>query len=50
MVEAQTSKSHKEQGNDFYKAELWLKAAACYTKGIKEEPENSALYRYSSST
>ena len=46
MVEAKTPKSHKDQGNDFYKAEQWLKAAACYTKGIKEEPENTVLYRY----
>ena len=46
MVEAQAIKNHKDQGNEYYKAELWLKAAACYTKGIKEEPDNSALYRY----
>lgn len=47
MVEAESAKSYQEQGNEFYKAELWLKAAACYTKGIKEEPEKVALYRYS---
>ena len=47
MVEAASAKSHQEQGNEFYKAEQWLKAAACYTKGIKEEPEKVALYRYS---
>lgn len=46
MVEAKIPNSHKDQGNDFYKAEQWLKAAACYTKGIKEEPENTVLYRY----
>ncbi len=46
MVEAKTPKSHKDQGNEYYKAEQWLKAAACYTKGIKEEPENTVLYRY----
>ncbi|KAL3150475.1 hypothetical protein ABBQ32_000299 [Trebouxia sp. C0010 RCD-2024] len=44
MVEAESAKSYQEQGNEFYKAELWLKAAACYTKGIKEEPEKVALY------
>lgn len=44
MVEANSPKSHKDQGNEFYKAEQWLKAAACYTKGIKEEPENTVLY------
>ncbi|KAL0034449.1 hypothetical protein WJX79_002824 [Trebouxia sp. C0005] len=44
MVEAETPKSHKDQGNEYYKAEQWLKAAACYTKGIKEEPENIVLY------
>lgn len=44
MVEAKTPKSHKDQGNEYYKAEQWLKAAACYTKGIKEEPENTVLY------
>lgn len=47
MVEAESAKSHQELGNEFYKADLWLKAAACYTKGIKEEPEKVALYRYS---
>lgn len=46
MVEAQSAKSYQEQGNEFYKAEQWLKAAACYTKGLKEEPEKVALYRY----
>ena len=49
MVEANSPKSHKDQGNEFYKAEQWLKAAACYTKGIKEEPENTVLYRYNRS-
>lgn len=47
MVAAASAKTHQEQGNEFYKAEQWLKAAACYTKGIKEEPEKVALYRYS---
>ena len=46
MVEAKPPKSHKDQGNEYYKAEQWLKAAACYTKGIKEEPGNTVLYRY----
>ena len=50
MVEAKSAKSHQEQGNELYKAEQWLKAAACYTKGIKEEPEKVALYRYSFSS
>ncbi|DBB12844.1 TPA: hypothetical protein ACH3X3_005606 [Trebouxia sp. C0006] len=44
MVEAKPPQSHKDQGNEYYKAEQWLKAAACYTKGIKEEPGNTVLY------
>ena len=45
MVEAQVTKSHKDQGNAYFKEEMWLKAAACYTKGIKDTPEDAVLYR-----
>ena len=37
--------SYKDQGNGEYKKGNWLKAAALYTKGIKEDPENAVLYR-----
>ena len=40
--------SYKDQGNEEYKKGNWLKAAALYTKGIKEDPENAILYRYAS--
>lgn len=35
----------KDQGNKEFKAGNWLKAAAIYTKAIKDDPENSVLYR-----
>ena len=35
--------SYKDQGNVEYKKGNWLKAAALYTKGIKEDPENAVL-------
>ena len=37
--------SYKDQGNEEYKKGNWLKAAALYTKGIKQDPENALLYR-----
>lgn len=37
--------SFKDQGNEEYKKGNWLKAAALYTKGIKEDPDNAVLYR-----
>ena len=37
--------SYKDQGNVEYKKGNWLKAAALYTKGIKEDPDNAVLYR-----
>ena len=40
--------SFKDQGNEEYKRGNWLKAAAMYTKGIKEDPENAVLYRWDS--
>lgn len=46
MGTAETSKSHKDQGNEFFKSELWLKAAACYTKGIKDTSDDAVLYRH----
>ncbi|CAA7404015.1 unnamed protein product [Spirodela intermedia] len=36
--------SLKDQGNEFFKAENYLKAAALYTQAIKSEPSNAALY------
>lgn len=42
-VSAPTS-SFREQGNDEYRKGNYLKAAANYTKAIKEEPELAALY------
>ena len=38
--------SFKDLGNEEYKKGNWLKAAALYTKGIKEDPENAVLFRY----
>lgn len=38
--------SFKDQGNDEYKAGNWLKAAALYSKAIKEDPSNAVLYRW----
>ena len=38
--------SLKDQGNREFTSGNWLKAAALYTKAIKEEPNNSVLYRY----
>ena len=35
----------KEQGNDEYKKGNFLKAAAIYTKAIKEDPGSAVLYR-----
>lgn len=40
--------SLKDQGNVHFNARNYLKAAALYTQAIKNEPENAALYRYSS--
>ncbi|KAK9787259.1 hypothetical protein WJX73_006305 [Symbiochloris irregularis] len=34
----------KDQGNREFKAGNWLKAAAIYTRAIKDDPENSVLY------
>lgn len=38
--------SLKDQGNDFFKAGNYLKAAALYTQAIKQDPSNHTLYRY----
>ena len=35
----------KEEGNAFYKAGEYLKAAAAYTKAIKADETNAVLYR-----
>lgn len=45
MGTAEAVNSHKDQGNEFFKAEMWLKAAACYTKGIKDNANDAVLYR-----
>lgn len=39
-----TSPSLREQGNSFFKAGNYLRAAATYTHAIKEDPDNAALY------
>lgn len=39
--------SLKDQGNEFFKAGNYLKAAALYTQAIKQDPSNPTLYRYS---
>jgi tetratricopeptide (TPR) repeat protein len=36
----------KEQGNTLFKEGDFLKAAAAYTKAIKQEPQSHVLYRY----
>ena len=38
--------SLKDQGNEFFKAGNYLKAAALYTQAIKAEPSNAALFRF----
>ncbi|KAI4317886.1 hypothetical protein L6164_025716 [Bauhinia variegata] len=38
--------SLKDQGNEFFKAGKYLKAAALYTQAIKQDPSNPTLYRY----
>jgi hypothetical protein len=35
----------KEQGNEEFRQGNYLKAAAIYTKAIKQEPGNAVLYR-----
>lgn len=40
-------KSLREKGNDYFKEGNFLKAAALYTQAIKQDPNNSALYRFS---
>ena len=47
MTELADSKAEslKDQGNTEFKSANYLKAAALYTKAIKEEPENPVLYR-----
>ncbi|KAJ7543418.1 hypothetical protein O6H91_09G037500 [Diphasiastrum complanatum] len=41
---AMASKSLREEGNAFFKAGKYLKAAAVYTQAIKADPSNAALY------
>ncbi|XP_057524121.1 uncharacterized protein LOC130803905 [Amaranthus tricolor] len=36
--------SLKDQGNEFFKAGNYLKAAALYTQAIKQDPNNATLY------
>lgn len=37
--------SLKDQGNEYFKAGNFLKAAAIYTQAIKQDPKNATLYR-----
>lgn len=48
MGESEVKKelSLKEQGNEFFKAGNYLKAAALYTQAIKKDPSNPTLYRF----
>ena len=43
--EASSSGSLKEQGNAEYRGGHFLKAAALFTRAIKEDPGNAVLYR-----
>lgn len=38
--------SLKDQGNEFFKAGNYLKAAALYTQAIKLDPSNATLFRF----
>lgn len=42
--------SLKDQGNGFFKAGNYLKAAALYTQAIKKDPNNATLFRLISSS
>lgn len=46
MAESSQSEEErlKEQGNEFFKAGNYLKAAALYTQAIKKDPSNPTLY------
>lgn len=44
MAESKTDVSLKDQGNEFFKAGNYLKAAAIYTQAIKKDPSNPTLY------
>lgn len=41
---AKSESSLKDQGNEFFKAGNYLKAAALYTQAIKQDPSNPTLY------
>ncbi|MCD9642909.1 hypothetical protein HAX54_029952 [Datura stramonium] len=43
--EAKAEKTLKDQGNEFFKAGNYLKAAALYTQAIKKDTSNATLYR-----
>ncbi|KAK4355568.1 hypothetical protein RND71_024539 [Anisodus tanguticus] len=43
--EVKVDTSLKDQGNEFFKAGNYLKAAALYTQAIKKDPSNATLYR-----
>lgn len=45
MAEPKPDVSLKDQGNEFFKAGNYLKAAAIYTQAIKKDPSNPTLYR-----
>ncbi|KAI3680357.1 hypothetical protein L2E82_50409 [Cichorium intybus] len=45
MAETKPDVSLKDQGNEFFKAGNYLKAAAIYTQAIKKDPSNPTLYR-----
>jgi tetratricopeptide (TPR) repeat protein len=44
QLDAAPSISYREQGNDEYRRGNYLRAAALYTKALKDDPECAALY------
>lgn len=44
MAESNKDVSLKDQGNEYFKAGNYLKAAALYTQAIKKDPSNPTLY------
>mmetsp|Transcript_25347 Transcript_25347/g.70913 ORF Transcript_25347/g.70913 Transcript_25347/m.70913 type:complete len:132 (-) Transcript_25347:362-757(-) len=44
MGSEEAAQTFKQQGNEEYKAQNYLKAAALYSKAIKEDPSNAVLF------
>lgn len=43
--DAASSTSNRSLGNTLYREGQYLKAAAVYTKAIKDDPDDAVLYR-----